>query len=202
MNNKIKMKEKSILVLIIFFLIAVGCKEELPIERDLQNYHYRLVNQDEHRITFPENYKGKIVLLGLMFTNCPDICPMTTNNMFRIQQRLQQEKIYDVEFISLSFDPQRDTPFILKQYAEIRDINTEQWDFLTSNQNIVDSLKKVLGFMALAGDTSFTPEGKPYYFFVHTDRISLIDQESRIRRNYQGSVIDLEQIISDIKTLR
>jgi len=188
-------------VLLIFFPIISGCSEELPIEKNLQDQHFKLINQNEHNIIFPDKYNGKIVLLGLIFTNCPDICPMTTNNMYRIQQRLQQEKIYDVEFISLSFDPQRDTPFILRQYAEIRDINTAQWDFLTTDQNTVDSLKRVLGFMAVSGDTSYTPEGKPYYFFVHTDRIQLIDQESRIRKNYKGSEIDLEQIITDIKTL-
>lgn len=183
------------------FVFFTGCKEELPIEKDLRSYQYKLVNQNEQAVIFPEAYKGKIVLLGLIFTNCPDICPMTTNNMYRIQQRLKEEKIDDVELISLTFDPQRDTPFILKQYAEIRDINTEHWDFLTTNEETVDSLKQVLGFMAVAGDTSYTPEGKPYYFFVHTDRIQLIDQESRIRKNYKGSVINLEEIIADIKLL-
>lgn len=187
--------------IIILFIFFIGCREELPIEKNLQNYQYKLVNQNEQAIKFPEAYRGKIVLLGLIFTNCPDICPMTTNNMYRIQQRLKEEKIDDVEFISLTFDPQRDTPFVLKQYAEIRDINTEHWDFLTTNEETVDSLKQVLGFMAVAGDTSYTPEGKPYYFFVHTDRIQLIDQESRIRKNYKGSEINLEEIIADIKLL-
>lgn len=189
------------LLIVLCLLIVTGCKNDLPVVKDLQNKHFKFVNQDGHDIIFPNTYNGKIVILGLIFTNCPDICPMITNNMTRIQERLKKENINDVEFVSVSFDPQRDTPFVLKQYAEVRDINTDQWDFLTGRQNTVDSLKKLLNYMAIAGDTAFTPEGKPYYFFVHTDRLTLMDREGRVRKNYRGSEINLEQIVADIKSL-
>jgi protein SCO1/2 len=62
-------------------------------------------------------------------------------------------------------------------------------------------MKKAMNFVAAAGDTSYTEDGMPYYFFVHTDRISLIDQEGKIRKNYKGSRIDINEIIKDIKTI-
>lgn len=182
-------------------LLLSGCKDELPIEKDLSDVQLKFVNEEGQKKTFPDDYKGRILLFSLMFTHCPDICPMTTNNLYRVQQALIKEKIPDIEFISFSFDPQRDTPFVLNQYAEVRDINTQEWDFLSSSQESVDSLKKILGYIAIAGDTSFTPEGNPYYFFVHTDKMFLVDRESRIRGSYKGSEINLEQIVNDIKKL-
>jgi protein SCO1/2 len=54
---------------------------------------------------------------------------------------------------------------------------------------------------AIAGDTTFTESGEPVYFFVHTDRITLIDQQGNIRKEYSGSRINLDEIVSDIKYL-
>jgi protein SCO1/2 len=201
-NNFYKIKTTySFLVVVLITAFLSGCKDELPVEKDISKYRFELLNEDSSKVYFPEIVKGKITVLGYIYTNCPDICPMTTNNMEKIEQKLKEMNIDNVTFISLSFDPLRDTPSILKQYAAIRDINLSNWHFLTGKENTIDSIKKQMNFFAVAEDTSYSADNKPYYFFTHTDRISLIDQSGRLRKNYKGSNINIEEIVNDIKSL-
>lgn len=195
------MLNKSKIFIIALLLLAYGCSKEKEIEANLTNINHALLNEDSVKVSFPGYFKGKTAVMGFIFTNCPDICPLTTNNMQRIQKQLEKEGIYNVEFISLSFDPERDKPSVLKEYARIREIDTKNWHFLTGSKEAVDALKKEMHFMAIPGDTSYTEDRRPYYFFVHTDRISLIDPESRVIKNYKGSSINIEEIVRDIKKL-
>lgn len=185
--------------LLITFLI-IGCKENLPLEKTI-NGQYELINQDSSKIIFPDNFKGKITVIGFIFTHCPDVCPLTTNNMKLVQEELFNEKIPNVEFAALSFDPGRDTPEVLKKYAKVRNINLKNFEFLTGNKNVIDSLLKNMNVIARANDTTYTKSGEPVYYFMHTDRITLIDQNGKIRNEYRGSKVNVENLISDIKSL-
>ncbi|MEO8398720.1 MAG: SCO family protein, partial [Ignavibacteriaceae bacterium] len=146
-------------------------------------------------------FKNKILVIGFIFTNCPDVCPITTHNMEMVQQKLKDQKINDVEFAALSFDPDRDTPKVLKEFAEVRNIDLTNFEFLTGEKSQINSLTSLMNVNAFTGDTTFTESGEPVYFFVHTDRITLVDQESRIRKEYSGSKINIDEIISDIKSI-
>jgi len=163
--------------------------------------NYKLVTHNNESVNFPADYSGKLLFLSFIFTNCPDICPLTTHNIFLIQQRIKEENIPDVHFLVISFDPDRDKPEILKKYSEVRGYNLQNWDFLTGEKKTIDSIMKDFNVVAISGDTSFTPSGLPVYFFTHTDRISLIDKKLNLRKNYKGSEIDIEEIISDLKNI-
>ena len=186
--------------LLIFLLSIDSCKPTLPVEKRIFT-SFPLVNQDSTKVIFPDDFKGKILVIGFIFTNCPDICPLTTNNLHLIQQRLQKENINNVQVAALSFDPNRDTPTVLKKYAEIRDIDLSNFEFLTGKKEVVDSLISVMGVKAFSGDTTYTKEGKPVYFYIHTDRISLIDQNGNVRKDYRGSRANIDEIVEDIKSI-
>ncbi|HEX2866034.1 MAG TPA: SCO family protein [Ignavibacteriales bacterium] len=192
-----------LLPLFFFFLalLTSGCKDKLPVKDDLSNAHYVFLTQDSSRVVFPQNVKGKVVVLGLIFTHCPDICPLITNNMERIQKEAKKEGINDISFVSISFDPLRDRPSVLKEYADVREIDTSNWVFLTGRQSEIDSLKKQLHYVSIAGDTTYSESGEPSYFFVHTDRITLMDKEGRTRQEYKGSSLNVDEVMKDIKTL-
>ncbi|MCU7491819.1 MAG: SCO family protein [Ignavibacteria bacterium] len=182
-------------------LILFGCKDKLPVKDDLSGAKYDLLTQDSTRATFPANVKGKVVVLGLIFTHCPDICPLITNNMERIQQEAKKEDLSGVSFVSISFDPLRDKPSVLKEYADVREIDMKNWIFLTGRPGEIDSLKKQLHYVAIAGDTTYSETGEPSYFFVHTDRITLMDKEGKVRQEYKGSNVNVEEVMKDIKAL-
>ena len=195
------MLRNSKFVLIILFLLFISCSDDLPIIENLSNSNYQLLTQDSVIVNFPEFKKGKNVVVGFIFTNCPDICPLTTNNMRMIQEKAKSNKINNLEFVALSFDPETDTPSVLRDYIRIRKLDTSNWIFLTGERGIIKSLLKEVEVFAMPSDSSITSDGKKHYYYIHTDRIALLDSEGRIRKNYSGSKINIDEIISDIKLL-
>ena len=187
------------LFLSILLIFATACKDDLPIITDLSSSQYTLLTQDSTEVIFPQFVKGKLVVMGFIFTNCPDICPLTTNNMRLIKEKLAQEKITNVEFVSLSFDPIVDRPSVLRKFAELRNLDLSNWTFLTGDKPEIDSLIKKSGVFAVPGDTSRTATGREIIFYIHTDRIAFIDEQGRIRKNYFGSKINIDEIVNDIR---
>lgn len=195
------MKTKNLLAIcLVLIIVFIACGEKLPIVDELSNKNYNLKDQNKNNFLYPSDIKNKVIITGYIFTNCPDICPLTTNNMRQIQEKLKAENISDVQFVAISFDPLVDTPEVLKSYAEVRDLDESNWDFLTGEKSEIDKLMKDIGVLAIPGDTS-TVNGKDVIFYIHTDRISLIDKDYKIRKHYPGSSINIEEIITDLKTL-
>ena len=153
------------------------------------------------KVNFLQDFKGKIIVAGYIFTNCPDICPLTTNNMRLVQESLSEDEMKNVQFISISFDPDVDTPETLTKFAAIRNLDLTNWTFLTGSKATIDSLMKDVGVIAFVGDSTVTPNGETINYFVHTDRISLIDEDLKLRKNYVGSKADIEEIVNDINAL-
>jgi protein SCO1/2 len=195
------MKKLNFVFVVLFAVLVFAC-QSLSVEGDFGPEQFDLTDQNNTPRKFPQMIKGKIGVVGYIFTNCPDICPLTTNNMRLIQEELKKEKINDeVEFVSISFDPEVDRPKVLKKFAEIRDLDLNNWTFLTGEKTITDSLIKQVGVIAVVGDSSVTKEGDKIYYYVHTDRISLVDEEGNIRKNYLGSRVKIDEVVADIKKL-
>ncbi len=192
-NNKNVMKKLIFTMALLTAAIYLsGCGDSLPIEEDLSSKEYHLLNQDSVEVVFPEVVEGKIAVVGYIFTNCPDICPLTTNNMRIIQERVKEEGIKNVEFVTISFDPEYDTPSVLKEYAEIRRLDTSNWIFLTGDKAVTDQVIKDVGVVAVPSDSTEISEDEMMYFYVHTDRIAVMDQHGKVRRNYQGSANSIQ----------
>ena len=188
------------LLLMVFLLWS--CSDKFPVIEELGKTSCRLVNQNNQEIVFPDFVRGKIVVMNYIFTNCPDICPLSTNNMRLIQEKLKKEKIGNVQFVSLSFDPEFDSPETLKKFAGIRNLDLSNWTFLTGDKSVTDAVIKKAGVLAVPNDSTVFKDGRKIYYYVHTDRIQLIDTESKIRKNYKGSTINVDEIIADIKSIQ
>ncbi|MFH0735228.1 MAG: SCO family protein [bacterium] len=190
------------LIYYIFIIAALmGCQNSPPVEDNISKERYSLINQDSTDVNYPQIYKGKILVVSYIFTNCPDICPITTNNMRLVQQRIKQENIKNVQFAAISFDPDNDTPFRLRSYIKLRNFDTSNWTFYTGTKEVIKNLIKRVGVVAIPNDSTVTKDGKKMYFYVHTDRISLYDEDLNLRKKYIGSGVDIEEIVKDIKTL-
>jgi protein SCO1/2 len=191
----------KIILTTLIILYAYSCTQELPLNKDLTKKRYELVNQDSAVVRFPDTILGNITVMGFIYTHCPDICPMTTHNMYLTEMKLKKEGIEDVKFVALSFDPERDKPSVLKKFAEIRDINFKNWILITGKRNVTYDLLRRFDVRAFATDSVFYDDGEVSYSMMHTDRISLIDKEGKLRKNYVGSRINIEELINDIKYL-
>lgn len=117
---------------------------------------------------------GRITVLDFIFTNCPFACPTMTREMHGLSERL---KGTDVRFLSISVDPQRDTPARLKEFAQAHGADTGRWTFLTGDEATVkrivfDSLEFAL---EAEDDRPITlPDGSTMNNIVHPTKLMLI----------------------------
>ncbi len=189
-----------LVTLVLVSCVFVGCSR-LPVINDLSGMKYAFLNQDSVQVLFPSAYRGRIVVMSFIYTHCPDVCPLTTNNMQHLQDTLSISGIKDVHFVTLTFDPNRDTPHVLKEYATIRGIKFDDWDFISGSKANTDSVLYSMDVRYFPGDSSYTKEMGLVYYITHTDKAVLIDQEGRVRGTYSGSQLDFKQVIRDIKLL-
>jgi protein SCO1/2 len=187
----------SVVAALAFFVLIAGC-DRLAVE-DTLTEDYTLTNQFGEQVSLPDDYSGKVLVVGYVYTNCPDICPMITYNMRDLQREFPGEQ--DFHLISISFDPERDSPEVLHSYAESYNIDQSNWSMLTGEKSEVDEVLDKLGIATVKTPTRFTEDNKAVYFIDHTDKVSLIDKKGQVRNHYLGSELDTETVIEDIKTL-
>ena len=192
---------KSLLIILISFVILSGCKSKFDKDIPLGKKNFSLISQDSTIVNFPQDFNGKPMLLGFIFTNCPDVCPMTSHNFQMVQEEAKSKGIKDVNFVLISFDPERDRPWVLDQYARVRDINKSNYKLLTGSREDINALMKKLQVIAIPGDTTKTSEGDAVYFFTHTDRAFLVDKDNKIRTEYRASKLNVAEVVDDIRSL-
>lgn len=178
-------------------LVLAGCQNDLPVQKDLRGDAFRLVDHDSTAVTFPDDYRGDVLLVSYIYTQCPDVCPLITANMRQVRDALQDTN--GVRFISITFDPRRDTPSRLDSYRSAFGIaDSTPWPFLTGTPATIDTLMHRLDVKTniSSGDTTGT------YFIDHTDQITLIDERGRVRYQYHGSRTPPEMIAEDVAKLR
>src|SRR5918911_2066790 len=114
-----------------------------------------LINQDGETVNFYDLVKGRVVAIDLIYTTCQYACPLESARLARMQQILGDRMGKDVFFISISIDPEHDTPAALKAYAAQYDAGPG-WYFLTGKIADIDLLSKKLG---LWSDPTLTQDG-------------------------------------------
>jgi protein SCO1/2 len=142
------------------------------------------------------DYNGKVRLVEFIFTNCPDICPVTTAKMVNIQNELKEKGLFGekVQFVSVTFDPERDTPEVLQKHADAMGIDQSGWVLLRGTEE--ETHKVVNDFGAFV-------EEQPDGTFVHATRsLYLVDGKNNIRRvYYMGDEMPTEEVLEDIVKL-
>lgn len=113
-----------------------------------------LLNQDGESVRFYSDVlKDRVVLINVIYTDCADACPLITRKINEVREALGDEFERRVHFISISSDPERDSPQALKTFAQENDADAPNWTFLSGDKANVDF---VLGRL---GQLSETPEG-------------------------------------------
>mgnify|MGYP001812782208 CR=1 FL=1 len=104
-----------------------------------------VVDQNGNKLRFYSDVlKGRVVLINFIFTNCPDACPMVTHKLMQVRNLMAESIKDDVWFISVSVDPERDTPEAMKEFATKQGVDESRWLFLTgSKENLTQIVKKL-----------------------------------------------------------
>jgi protein SCO1/2 len=166
---------------------------------------FRLTDQDGKPAESAQ-FTGKPLVVSFIYTNCPDICPMTTAHMRQLQARLQQEGVADVTLLSISVDPERDTPEVLRQYAARYGADTRNWRFLTGDPGhvrevVVSGFKIAQEKPAGHDHGGHDNAGANNYLVTHSGKIVLVDRQGQIRAYYDVQEFNLDRVLLDLKQL-
>lgn len=168
---------------------------ECPVTDTTQHYipEFSFLNQDGRPMGRAE-MEGKITVVDFFFTSCPSICPVMSKEMERVNDMFRDYP--EVQIMSISLDPEYDTPEVLKAYADEHHAISGKWNFLTGPKAETYRLARC-GFVIPTVDGNGVPED-----FVHTDKFMLIDDLGRIRGYYSGtSREDVDLLILETKVL-
>lgn len=148
---------------------------------------FTLLDQEGRSVSV-NRFRGRRVVLNFIFTRCPvaTMCPASTMKMMAIQKGLKDAGVTGVELVSISLDPEYDTPGILKEYAAVRGIDTANFTFLTGPDAAVRHLLAQLGVIReFEGGT-----------IKHTLATVLINEQGRIVHRVDGSAWQPSEFLS------
>ncbi len=128
----------------------------------------------------PERFAGKRVVLNFIFTRCMDpvMCPAATQRMAQLQASAGEAGIEDFELVSVTLDPDYDTPGVLREYATDRGIDLGNFSFLTGPERAVRDMMTQLGVLSYPDDDMY---------FTHTMATLLVDRDGTIIHRVEGS---------------
>jgi len=158
-------------------LLAATCSHQSDLPKLFHVPNATLVSEANKPMQL-DSMKGNVTVYDFIFTNCAGTCPVMTATMRRIATKI--DKNAPVRFVSISVDPQRDTPEKLRSYAsKVR--NDPRWVFLTGDQKTITDLS-INGFKLAAG-------GSTSEAVLHSSKFAIADKNGMIR-DYYGATND------------
>jgi protein SCO1 len=173
----------------------VVAAENMPLRQSLPKIapapEFALTSQDGRQVKLAD-LRGKVVALTFIFTRCTDTCPVLTPMMSFVQDRLGSDFGAKIAFVSITVDPERDTPEVLKEYGEAFGANFAGWFFLTGSPSVITDVTRRYGvFAAKAANGNVD----------HTFLTSIIDRQGVLRVQYLGVRFDPEEFRLDLLSL-
>lgn len=189
-------------------IMAAGRDESSPAMTDSEKSkvgvevpNFQLTNQDGKKIGF-NDFRGKNLVLTFVFTRCPDndMCPymsISFSDMARIIEK-SPDLAQNTRLLTVTFDPQYDTPKVLKDYGAAyfgKDAkpNFEIWQLATGSE---EEIKNVLDFFGLMAKKS---DGTNY---VHNLRTVIINPEGKIAKVYSGNTWKKDDVLRDLQSIK
>jgi len=152
---------------------------------------YRLTNAASRGVSLSD-FRGKPLILSLVYTSCYQICPMTTRHLATVVEKARETLGKDNFSVALlGFDSQADDPQAMKYFASKQGVDDADWHLLSADADTINALTKELGFLFFA-----SPNG-----FDHVVQASVIDSDGRIYRQVYGEVFDTPLLIEPLKDL-
>jgi protein SCO1/2 len=149
-----------------------------------------LLNQDGNRFD-STSLRGKVVVLNFIFTTCTDVCPLFTANFAQLQRTLKNEEPA-LFLVSITTDPEVDSPKVLKAYAQRYGADFRNWAFLTGSESQLKPVWK-------AFDVRVIKKGRG--LVQHTSLTTLIDRQGIRRFNFFGEKWPLKDLLRDTSAL-
>ncbi|KIY20948.1 MULTISPECIES: SCO family protein [Mesobacillus] len=179
--------KKIYIISTLIILIGIGSGISFFLVRDANAQipsGITLLTMNEEKYTFGED-PGKIKLVEFIYTHCPDICPTTTQEMNLLRSDLMKEDVFGnkVQFITITIDPYRDSPEVLRKYMENYGLeNDGNWIFLTGDPaNTLEEQQKIKN---VADTFKFQFRDPGNGFYVHSTFTYLIDEKNKFIKKF------------------
>jgi protein SCO1 len=189
------------LVVVGLYLVALACplsvshahgpghgtaeSERLPTIGPAPNF--ALTSSHGHQVALSD-LRGRVVAVAFIYTSCTDVCPLLTEKMAQVRDELGPDFGASITFVSITVDPERDTPEVLKGYAEAFGADQGGWHFLTGGPANIREVAQRYGVAASARDGNVD----------HTLLTSLVDRRGRLRVQYLGYRFDPDEFRRDL----
>lgn len=173
-NSKSKIIVPIVIVALLFLGIGIGMsyfKKNLYTVMKVPDF--QLTDQNNKTIT-NNDMLGKVYLVEFFFSKCPTICPVMNSNMKEIEKQINNPEF---GIISISIDPENDSPEALRLHADKIGVQSENWHFLTGDRYYIGKLADQ--FNIYVGDKEDDSES-----LNHSGMIALVDKEGNIRCRY------------------
>ncbi|NJW52084.1 SCO family protein [Salinimicrobium oceani] len=166
--------------------------------QEVRKYHkikdFRLFNQNGDTIT-QDFYQDKIYVADFFFTTCQTICPIMTDHMLKIQQKIKEDR--EVLLLSHTVIPNYDSVPVLRKYADEKGVIDEKWNLVTGDKKEIYDLARKSYLAAKSDGDGGT------FDMIHTENFVLVDKERRIRGFYDGTSPNaITQLLEDIEVLK
>jgi protein SCO1/2 len=196
-SNRLRASLK--LALVVFSFPALAAQTDNPpssAPKNLSGVNARapdfvLLNQDNERFDSAQ-LRGKVVALNFIFTTCSDVCPIFTANLAQVQRALNGRYAESIFFVSITTDPEVDSPKVLKAYAQRYGADFKNWAFLTGPEAELKRVWKNFGIRVIR---------KARGLIQHDSLTTVIDQQGTRRFNHFGDKWRVENLEKDMLSL-
>lgn len=154
------------------------------------------VNQDGKSVSLSD-FRGDAVVLTFTYSSCPmpTMCPLMDQNFAKIQAKLkEQNNILKAHLLSISFDPQVDTPAVMKKQAQSLGADPRLWSFVTGDRDEID--KWASGFGVSISRAMNDPTD-----ITHNLRTAILDRQGNLVQVYTGNEWTPEQVLADVRVM-
>ncbi|MDD1627831.1 MAG: SCO family protein [Methylococcaceae bacterium] len=163
----------------------------------------KVLDTQSNPLTLHSLMGDKIVLLSFIYSTCSDIngCPLATTVLQKIKNRLKKEPVLaeQLRLITLSFNPEHDTPEMMQHYGQALQDKGVEWRFLTTQSE--QDLQPILEHYKQNIQKTYDARGEFTGTFSHILRVYLIDKNKQLRNIYSVAFLHPDTLINDIKTL-
>ena len=155
---------------------------------------FKLEDQNNKRISFHQ-YRGRVVVLTFIYTRCPlpDYCPLMTDNFAEIEKALESgpESYPNTLLLSITLDPEYDTPRVLREYAARHSAGSAHWDFATGTK---DEVKQVATYFGM----QYWRDGDQV---VHSLRTAIVGADGKLVKLYRGNEWKPDEILRELRNV-
>lgn len=145
-----------------------------------------------------DSFRGKPWVAAFMFTRCPTVCPKITAQMKTLQAEAKRREI-DVRFVSISVDPEHDTPEVLTKYAAQNGLDLSSWSLLTGDSESIKATAENGFKIGVEGRADAAAE---HYGITHGSHLVLVDGDLKIRGYYRSSDDEqMKKLLDDAEAL-